>query len=246
MQVIPAIDLQAGKCVRLFQGDFDQCTEYSDDPAAVAQKFQGMGFACLHIVDLDGARSGRQDNREIVAAIARESNLAIQLGGGVRDEKTISSWLDAGVTRIIIGSAAVTYPESVRDWCRQFGAGRIVLALDVRLDDGEIPRLTTHGWTRTTDITLWQCIDDFQTAGVKHVLCTDVSRDGAMSGPNVDLYGEFIGRYPTRQLQASGGVRHIGDLKRLRSIGADGAITGRALLEEQITEQEIQAFLHDA
>ena len=246
MQVIPAIDLQAGKCVRLFQGDFDQCTEYSDDPAAVAQKFQGMGFACLHIVDLDGARSGRQDNREIVAAIARESNLAIQLGGGVRDEKTILSWLDAGVTRIIIGSAAVTYPESVRDWCRQFGADRIVLALDVRLEDSEIPRLTTHGWTRTTDITLWQCVDNFQAVGLRHVLCTDVSRDGAMSGPNAGLYAEFVGRYPTIQLQASGGVRHIGDLTRLRSIGADSAITGRALLEGQITEQEVRAFLHDA
>jgi len=246
MQVIPAIDLQAGKCVRLFQGDFDQCTEYSDDPVAVAQKFQGMGFACLHIVDLDGARSGRQDNREIVAAIARESNLAIQLGGGVRDEKTILSWLDAGVTRIIIGSAAVTYPESVRDWCRQFGADRIVLALDVRLEDSEVPRLTTHGWTRTTDITLWQCVDNFQAVGLRHVLCTDVSRDGAMSGPNAGLYAEFVGRYPTIQLQASGGVRHIGDLTRLRSIGADSAITGRALLEGQITEQEIRAFLHDA
>jgi len=246
MQVIPAIDLQAGKCVRLFQGDFDQCTEYSDDPVAVAQKFQGMGFACLHIVDLDGARSGRQDNREIVAAIARESNLAIQLGGGVRDENTILAWLDAGVTRIIIGSAAVTYPESVRDWCRQFGADRIVLALDVRLEDSEVPRLTTHGWTRTTDITLWQCVDNFQAVGLRHVLCTDVSRDGAMSGPNAGLYAEFVGRYPTIQLQASGGVRHIGDLTRLRSIGADSAITGRALLEGQITEQEIRAFLHDA
>ncbi|MCH7637210.1 MAG: 1-(5-phosphoribosyl)-5-[(5-phosphoribosylamino)methylideneamino]imidazole-4-carboxamide isomerase [Proteobacteria bacterium] len=246
MQVIPAIDLQAGKCVRLFQGDFDQCTEYSDDPAAVARKFQGMGFACLHIVDLDGARSGRQENREIVAAIARESNLTIQLGGGVRDEKTISSWLDAGVTRIIIGSAAVTCPESVRDWCRKCGADRIVLALDVRIDDDKTPRLTTHGWTRTTDITLWQCVDDFQTVGLRHVLCTDVSRDGAMSGPNADLYAEFVDRYPTIQLQASGGVRHIADLKRLRSIGADGAITGRALFEGQITEQEIRAFLHDA
>lgn len=246
MQVIPAIDLQAGKCVRLFQGDFDQCTEYSDDPAAVARKFEGMGFDCLHIVDLDGARSGRQENRQIVAAMARESNLAIQLGGGVRDEKTISSWLDAGVARIIIGSAAVTHPESVRDWCRQFGAGNIVLALDVRLDDDKTPRLTTHGWTQIADITLWQCIDDFQTVGLRHVLCTDVSRDGTMSGPNVALYAEFVGRYPAIQLQAAGGVRHIGDLKGLRSIGADGAITGRALLEGQITAQEIRAFLHDA
>ncbi len=246
MQVIPAIDLQAGKCVRLFQGDFDQCTEYSDDPAAVARKFQRMGFACLHIVDLDGARSGRQDNRKIVAAIAMKSNMTIQLGGGIRDEKTISSWLDAGVTRIIIGSAVVTYPESVRDWCRHFGTGRIVLALDVRVDDDKTPRLTTHGWTQTADISLWQCVDDFQTVGLKHVLCTDVSRDGAMSGPNTDLYAEFVGRYPKIQLQASGGIRHVGDLKHLRSIGADSAITGRALLEGQITEQEVRTFRHDA
>ena len=245
MQVIPAIDLKDGKCVRLFQGDFDQCTEYSDDPPAIARKYQAMGFADLHVVDLDGARSGRQQNRAIISAIAAESELTIQLGGGIRDTGTIAEWLDAGVSRCVIGSRAVTDPALVREWCSEFGPDHIMLALDVRIVS-KSPQLATHGWMTNSELTLWDCLDDFQSIGLQHVLCTDVSRDGAMSGPNLDLYAEVIGRFPAIKLQASGGVRNMADLDQLKQLGAYAAITGRALLDGLITETEIRSFLRAA
>lgn len=245
MRIIPAIDLKDGKCVRLYQGDFDRCTEYSDDPPAIARNYQTMGFTELHIVDLDGAQSGQQGNRAVISSIAAASRLTIQLGGGIRDTGTIAEWLDAGVSRCVIGSCAVTDPALVREWCREFGPDRIVLALDVRFVSGS-PRLATHGWTENSELTLWDCLDDFQSFGLQHVLCTDVSRDGAMSGPNLKLYADVIDRYPTIRLQASGGVRNMADLDRLQKMGAHAAITGRALLDGRITETEIRSFLRAA
>jgi phosphoribosylformimino-5-aminoimidazole carboxamide ribotide isomerase len=191
MRVIPAIDLKDGKCVRLFQGDFDRCTEYNDDPPLLAAKYQAMGFTELHIVDLDGAQSGQQLNRATIAAMAAESQLTIQLGGGIRDTGTVDAWLDAGVSRCVIGSCAVTEPALVREWFNEFGPNefgpeRIMLALDVRFA-GKSPRLATHGWTADNDVTLWQCLEDYQAFGLQHVLCTDVCRDGAMSGPCMQM-----------------------------------------------------------
>jgi phosphoribosylformimino-5-aminoimidazole carboxamide ribotide isomerase len=158
----------------------------------------------------------------------------------------LRSWLDAGVSRCVIGSVAVTDAESVKQWFGKFGPDNIVLALDVRLNDDGSPLLSTHGWTRASCSTLWQCVDDFISVGLKHVLCTDISRDGAMSGPNADLYRDFVQRYPGIQLQASGGVRNMDDLQRLRDIGAAAAITGRALLDGKITKEEIESFQHVA
>jgi len=246
MKIIPAIDLQDGACVRLYQGDFDKRTEYSNDPTAVARDFQAMGFEHLHIIDLDGAKLGEQKNRRIVAAIAMESDLDIQLGGGIRDRQTITDWLAAGVSRCIIGSLAVNEPETVKSWLEEFGPDNIVLALDVRLDDDKRPILTTHGWTKSSEIDLWQCVDSYLDDGLQHVLCTDVSRDGAMSGPNLDLYRKFIERYPDLGLQASGGVRHVGDLQALSELGAPAAITGRALLDGKINVEELGPFLRVA
>ncbi len=246
MKIIPAIDLQCGACVRLFQGDFDKRTEYSDDPTAVACDYQAMGFENLHIVDLDGARFGEQKNRAIVAAIAMDSDLEIQLGGGIRDRQTVEDWLAAGVSRCVVGSLAVNEPETVRDWLEEFGSDRIVLALDVRLDDGNPPMLATHGWTRSSGINLWQCVNGYLDDGIQHVLCTDVSRDGAMSGPNLDLYRDFLERYPSLSLQASGGVRDANDLHELSKLGATVAITGRALLDGRIKSEELGPFLRVA
>jgi phosphoribosylformimino-5-aminoimidazole carboxamide ribotide isomerase len=246
MKIIPAIDLQDGACVRLYQGDFDRRTEYSDDPTAVARDFQAMGFEHLHIIDLDGAKLGEQKNRGIVAAIAMESDLDIQLGGGIRDTQTVTDWLAAGVSRCIIGSLAVNEPETVKCWLEEFGPDHIVLALDVRLDDDGRPILAIHGWTESSAIDLWQCIDGYLDNGIQHVLCTDVSRDGAMSGPNLDLYRVFIERYPDLSLQASGGVRHVGDLQALSDLGAPAAITGRALLDGKIKTEELDPFLRVA
>ena len=246
MNVIPAIDLQGGKCVRLYKGDFTQSTEYSDDPLAVARSFALMQTTELHIVDLDGARSGDQMNRDVIAAIAAETNFAIQLGGGIRDVRTLENWYSAGVARCVIGSLAVTQADTVRDWLTRFGADRIVLALDVNLDDDGLPLLTTHGWTRPSQTSIFDCIESFRGLGLKHVLCTDVSRDGAMTGPNFDLYTRILDRYPELRLQASGGVRSIRDLEELRKSGVPAAITGKALLEGAITSEEVVSFQQSA
>jgi phosphoribosylformimino-5-aminoimidazole carboxamide ribotide isomerase len=242
MRIIPAIDLQAGKCVRLLKGDFAKTTEYSDDPLQVARQFAEMQTADLHIVDLDGARSGAQENHSIVAAIATESKLDVQLGGGIRDRDTVEKWLDAGVSRCVIGSLAITDPDLVKSWLVQFGGDRIVLALDVNISEDGVPLITTHGWTRPSNTSVFACIDEYLELGLRHVLCTDVSRDGAMAGPNMELYSDILRRFPALQLQASGGVRNIQDLKGLRDRGIPAAISGRALLEGEITTAEVVSF----
>jgi phosphoribosylformimino-5-aminoimidazole carboxamide ribotide isomerase len=246
MKLIPAIDLRGGKCVRLYQGDYDQQTDYSDNPIAVARDFEQLGCPDLHIVDLDGARSGEQDNRMMVTAICAATRFDVQLGGGIRDAEVIERWLEAGVRRCVVGSMAVNEPDTVQQWMADFGRDRIVLALDVRIDDDGTPMLATHGWTEDSGVSLWQCVDAYLEHGLRHVLCTDIGRDGAMSGPNVDLYGTFVERYPGVHLQASGGVRDISDLVALRAAGAHAAISGRALLDGRITAEEVESFLHDA
>ncbi len=246
MNVIPAIDLRGGRCVRLFQGEFDQETEYSDDPAAVAERFSKLGADRLHMVDLDGARDGKPANAELVKGIAAASPLKVQLGGGIRTRDDVQNWFGAGVDRCVIGSLAVIEPDRVRRWFEAFGADKLVLALDVRLDDNGLPMLSTHGWQETSTVSLWSCINGYREAGLKHVLCTDVSRDGAMTGPNLSLYADIVSRYPEIELQASGGVRGLSDLVALRDLGAAASITGRALLDGSLTAEEIQSFLLDA
>lgn len=246
MRIIPAIDLKDARCVRLFKGDFERTTEYSNDPAAVGRRFSALDVEDLHIVDLDGARSGTQRNAGIVAGIARESGLQIQLGGGIRSREDLAHWLRNGVTRCVVGSIAITDPGRVREWLAEFGGDRIVLALDVKLDDVGTPFLTTHGWTEDSGLSLWDCLDTYGDAGAVHVLCTDVSRDGAMSGPNVALYADILQRHNGLELQASGGVRHIADLERLRELGLPAAITGRALLDGAITAGEVASFRQSA
>jgi phosphoribosylformimino-5-aminoimidazole carboxamide ribotide isomerase len=246
MNIIPAIDMKNGKCVRLMQGDFDRETVYSDDPAAVARQFADMGFQQMHLVDLDGALTGTQKNRDLVRSIVDETKLAVQVGGGIRNRETVASWFDSGVSRVVIGSLAVTDVSLVQTWLQQYGADRMVLALDCRRNPEGTPILTTHGWTRAASINLWQCIETYLATGLRHVLCTDVSRDGALAGPALELYSEFRERYPELQLQASGGVRNIDDLEKLRAIGSASAITGRALLDGCITDREVSSFLRDA
>lgn len=246
MKLIPAIDLRGGKCVRLFQGDYDRQTDYSDDPVGMARRFSALNVRDLHVVDLDGARSGEQMNRSIVEAITEETHLAVQLGGGIRDAATISTWLELGVSRCVIGSAAVSEPDTVTAWLTRFGPDRIVLALDVRIDADGLPFLTTHGWTETSDVSLWNRIEHYCAAGLRHVLCTDISRDGALAGPNIELYQEALERFPGLALQASGGVRHIEDLYALKAAGLPAAISGRALLDGTISADEVASFPQDA
>jgi phosphoribosylformimino-5-aminoimidazole carboxamide ribotide isomerase len=243
VNIIPAIDLREGQCVRLYQGKFDRQTNYNKDPVLLARAYKTLGFDELHIVDLDGARSGRQQNREIISTIVDTSNLTIQLGGGIRAQSQLESWLNAGVARVVIGTLAIAKSRLVREWLGSFGPEKIVLALDVTVDPDGTPRVATHGWTQSAELTLWRCIDGFIPAGLRHVLCTDISRDGALTGPNLELYAQLIDKYPGILLQASGGVRSIDDLNALRNIGARAAISGRALLDGRITAREIGTFL---
>jgi phosphoribosylformimino-5-aminoimidazole carboxamide ribotide isomerase len=246
MKIIPAIDLKDGKCVRLFKGDFEKTTEYSANPAETGRRFSALAVEDLHIVDLDGARTGAQQNYSIVTEIIAQSGLAVQLGGGIRERDDVARWLDAGVTRCVVGSVAIKQPETARQWLQEFGADAIVLALDIKLNEAAVPILTTQGWTEDSDISLWDCIGNYREVGVQHVLCTDVARDGAMTGPNLTLYGDILERYPELQLQASGGVRNIDDLQKLRDLGIPAAITGRALLDGEISATEVASFRQSA
>lgn len=246
MNVIPAIDLQNGRCVRLLRGDFDAVTHYSNDPVAVARKFAAMQTGYVHIVDLDGAKEGAQRNRDVVLEIARCAPLSIQLGGGIRDAEALQAWFDAGVMRCVIGSLAVTRPQQVCEWLAEFGGDRIVLALDVRFTSDGTPMLTTHGWTRQSRRSLFDSLADFSEHGIRHVLCTDVNRDGALTGPNLELYASILERFPKLQLQASGGVRNAADLQALCKLGVPAAITGRALLEGSISADEVATFQRSA
>jgi phosphoribosylformimino-5-aminoimidazole carboxamide ribotide isomerase len=246
MNIIPAIDLRDGQCVRLYKGDFNQVTVYSDDPAALAQTYAKSGFRFLHIVDLDGALRGSPENQDCIQAVSQASTMSVQLGGGIRDTATLEYWFDAGVERCVIGSVAVTHQELVKSWLQAYSGEKIVLALDVRFDYQEVPRLSTHGWTKTSTVSLWDAVDDYLEYGLKHVLCTDISRDGALNGPNLRLYEDFAKRYPQIDLQASGGVRNIMDIENTALTGAAATITGRALLDGRISQQEIDSFLQNA
>jgi len=242
VNVIPAIDLQDGKCVRLYKGDFDRVTIYSDDPVAVADQCADFAATDLHIVDLDGARTGNQANRDSIMAIAAATDLRIQLGGGIRDRDTLVQWFDSGVTRCVIGSLVITEPDAVKSWLVQFGCDRIVLALDVEVGNDGVPMIMTHGWTSSSVTSVFECLEDYLSIGVRHVLCTDVHRDGALTGPNVALYRQIVRRFPDLALQASGGIRNIDDLVTLRDAGIPAAISGRALLDGKITAKEMESF----
>jgi len=246
MRLIPAIDLKDGHCVRLLRGDFDAETRYGADPLALLVKYRDLGADWLHVVDLDGARDGNGRNRDIIVELARQAAVMLQVGGGLRDTDAVSQVLNAGVGRAVIGGAAVTRVDLVRTWLDDFGSERVVLAFDVRLDPVRTPRVAIHGWRETSELSLWDAVENFADHDLKHVLCTDVSRDGALSGPNVELYDEAARRFPHIEWQASGGIRDARDLHALARAGAKAAISGKALLEELIPLEDLQTFLPNA
>jgi len=244
MLLIPAIDLRGGQCVRLLQGRFDAETVYASDPAEVLDRYLALGARQIHVVDLDGARDGSQGNRDAIRRIAElAGQAAIQVGGGVRTREVAEELLALGAARVVVGSVAVTQPDEVASWLGAFGPERVVLALDARLDEGGTPRLATHGWERQTGTSLWDAVERYLPAGLRHVLCTDVARDGALSGPNVALYEQCARRFPGVAWQASGGVASIADLQALAATGVAAAISGRALLEGRFTAGELVPFL---
>jgi phosphoribosylformimino-5-aminoimidazole carboxamide ribotide isomerase len=246
MRLIPAIDLKDGRCVRLLHGDFANETRYGADPGSLLAKYRGWGADWLHVVDLDGAKDGSLGNRRLIAELAAQQAVKLQVGGGLRDIAAVTQMLELGAARVVIGSAAVTRAGDVRHWLDQVGPERMTVAFDVRLDDGGVPRVATHGWQRQSDLSLWSALDDFAGSQLTHVLCTDVGRDGALSGPNLELYREAARRHPHIQWQASGGIRDARDLHALSAAGAAAAISGKALLEELIPPEDLQPFLPNA
>ncbi|MGC2030514.1 MAG: 1-(5-phosphoribosyl)-5-[(5-phosphoribosylamino)methylideneamino] imidazole-4-carboxamide isomerase [Steroidobacteraceae bacterium] len=246
MRLIPAIDLKAGRCVRLLHGDFANETRYDADPGSLLAKYRAWGADWLHVVDLDGAKDGSLGNRTLIAQLSAQQGVQLQVGGGLRDLAAVTQMLDLGAGRVVIGSAAVTRAGDVRHWLDRVGRERLTLAFDVRLDDGGIPRVATHGWQRQSDLSLWSALEEFAGSQLTHVLCTDVGRDGALSGPNLELYREAARRHPHIQWQASGGIRDARDLHALTAAGAAAAISGKALLEELIPLEDLQPFLPNA
>lgn len=244
MRLIPAIDLRHGRCVRLLKGDFDRETRYEIEPVALARQYADAGADWLHVVDLDGAASGRPVNLELIAAMQAASGMRVQMGGGLRSRADLDAALEVA-DRVVIGSLAVGQPELVRAWLDELGAQRFTLGFDVRISAG-VPYLTTHGWTRSSELSLAEAIARFHGAGLVHVLCTDVDKDGALTGPNFDLYADCARTWPELEFQASGGVRNAADLERLKDGGAAAAISGKALLEGRLSREEMRPFLPNA
>ena len=246
MLLMPAIDLRQGRCVRLYQGDFAAETRYPHDPLELLAHYRALGATWVHVVDLDGARDGAPGNRAVIGAMAAEAGLRVQAGGGIRSAALIEELLGAGVARVVVGSAAVERPGEVLEWLARFGAERICLALDVRVDAHGEPQVHTRGWREPTAASLWDALDCYPSGAVRHVLCTDIARDGALAGPNVTLYATARARYPQLAWQASGGVRDAQDLRALELAGIAAAVSGKALLEQRITAEELIPYLPDA
>ena len=234
----PAIDVREGRVVRLQQGDYDRETRYPDDPLAVAMRYADAGARWLHLVDLDAARAGGYTLAPLLRSIAHDGRLQVQTGGGVRDEAAVATMLEQGATRIVIGSLAVREPALVETWLQRYGAERITIALDTRQDDAGVWQLPVHGWTERAELDLDACLRRYRDAGAKHLLCTDIARDGMMRGPNIELYRMIVARNEGFQLQASGGVRDAADIVAARDAGCAGAVLGRALLEGGMTIED--------
>ena len=237
MILYPAIDLIAGRCVRLSQGDFDRETGYAEAPAEALARFAEAGATWAHIVDLDGARAKEPRQHALLADLAKASPLNLQVAGGVRTPAHVATLLDAGVARVVVGSLAVNDPAAFTALLDRFGPDRLTLALDVRIEGEIVDRgnamVATHGWAEGSGQSLDEVLDQFPS--VRHLLVTDIGRDGMLTGPNIPLIQAIVCWYPAVALQASGGVATLDDLSVLLQSGADGAIVGKALWEGRFT-----------
>lgn len=233
----PAIDLLGGECVRLLEGKYDQKTVYEPNPFAAARRLREGGAAWVHMVDLDGARAGTPVQSELIRDLRQECGVSVQAGGGIRNKESAARLLEGGIDRVVIGSLAMKDPVATKELLTEFGPERLTLALDIRFVDG-VPCLTSQGWEVTEKNDLWTAVEGYRAAGFRHVLCTDVSKDGTLRGPNVALYAEFLKRFPSLQVQASGGVGSIDDIRRLKQLNLAGIIVGKALYEGIFTLAE--------
>ena len=233
--IIPAIDLIGGRCVRLYKGDFNQRTDYEKAPIDVAKSFAAQGAKRMHVVDLDGAKHGNSEQLDLIIELAKESGLAVQTGGGIREISQIRRLLDGGISRVVIGSLAVSNPQMVKFWIQEFGPERVIIALDV--NEGKDGRYypATRGWTETASRSLNEVITDYIGSGLKTVLVTDIERDGVQIGSNTALYQRLQNEYPTLQLITSGGVGTLEHVKVLKALRPHGIIIGKALYEGNFT-----------
>jgi len=242
IEIIPAIDLVEGKCVRLTQGDFNQKTIYHENPLDAAKFFENMGFKKLHLVDLDGAKKdsvGSVANKKVLAEIASKTNMTIDFGGGIRTEEILKAAFEAGADMVTCGSIAVKEKEKFEEWVLEYGADRIILAADAK--DKQI---AIHGWQETSAVSVFDFIDQYTKKGVHQVLCTDISRDGMLSGPSMELYNEIIQQFPALYLIASGGVSSIEDIAQLNEAGIPAVVVGKAFYEGRITAKDLQPYLN--
>lgn len=237
MQIIPAIDIIDGKCVRLTEGDYAQKTIYNEDPLEVAKAFEAAGIQRLHLVDLDGAKAGAVKNWKVLESIALNTKLVIDFGGGIKTNDDVALVFERGATLATIGSMAVANPTLFLSWVKTYGADRFFLGADVK--DNHI---AVNGWMQTSNIAIESFISDYLAQGISNIFCTDVSKDGRLEGPSTALYQSLIQLFPNLNLVASGGVSSLQDLETLKAIGCAGAIVGKAIYENRISLESLQQF----
>lgn len=236
IELIPAIDLIGGKCVRLTKGDYDSKKVYNEDPVAQAMEFEALGFRRLHIVDLDGAKSKHIVNDAVLRAITNATGLTVDFGGGIKTEEDIRKAFDAGAAMVTVGSVAVTHPELCVEWLKTFGPDRIILGADVR--NGKI---SINGWKEDSEQDLLPFLNTYIGYGVKNVLCTEISKDGTLAGPATDLYEQIMREYPQTHLIASGGVSCTKDIIALDKCGIPAVVFGKAYYEGRIDIEELKS-----
>ncbi|GAA4312808.1 1-(5-phosphoribosyl)-5-[(5-phosphoribosylamino)methylideneamino]imidazole-4-carboxamide isomerase [Compostibacter hankyongensis] len=237
MKIIPAIDLIDGKCVRLTQGDYARQKTYNEDPLEVAQQFEDAGLDRLHLVDLDGARAGKVVNWKVLEKLAVKTQLTIDFGGGIKQDDDIRAVFESGAAMATVGSMAVKQPAVFHGWLGRYGSERLLLGADVKEE-----KIAVSGWTEDTDILVYDFIRDQMAAGVTRLFCTDISRDGLLEGPALELYRQIIGQFPGLHFIASGGVSTVDDLVQLKEIGCRGAIVGKAIYEGKIKISDLRSI----
>ena len=242
MQLIPAIDLLNGQCVRLFQGDFNDITYYDKDPVSLAKYYESLGLSRIHLVDLDGTRDGITKNENIVEQIINSTNLEVQMGGGIRSKTKISKWLESSINYLVIGSYAIENITDFNLFVDDQDKRRFIIALDVRTDVTP-PEVMIKGWKESSGMDLWSLIKEFINFGFNDFLITDIQKDGTLKGPNIQLYERCMKASPGSRFICSGGVSSIEDLIKLRDKSIHAAVAGKSLLENKISQQEIKRFL---
>lgn len=237
--IIPALDIINGNIVRLYQGNYHIQSNYGD-PQSYLKKYISQGAKMIHIVDLDGAKNPKKRQTELINKLIKENtpSLKIQIGGGIRNATDIEILLKTGVTRVILGSIAITQPKMVKNWFNYFNPNSLVLAIDVRVHSQKNMKVAIYGWKKETNMSLTQIINEYYSVGLKHVLCTDIYKDGTLSGSNISLYQSICHNWPKILFQSSGGVHNLMEITKLRNSGVNNIIIGRAFLENKFTVSE--------